>query len=55
MQKKVEIEEGESDGPLDKPSLRCVQNTAIKVINDVLVKLNVHNYLSEVAADNWIG
>ena len=31
MPKKVEIDEGESDGPLDKPSLLSLQNTAIKV------------------------
>ena len=31
MRKKVEIDEGESEGPLDKPSLFSLQNTAIKV------------------------
>ena len=31
MSKKDEKDEGESDGPLDKPSLLSLQNTAIKV------------------------
>ena len=36
MAQKDEKEEGESDGPLDKPSLLSLQNTAIKVRGGVL-------------------
>ena len=61
MRKKVEVDEGESDAPLDKPSLLSLQNTAIKVrrcpalIFDVLVEVNAHSFLSEIATCNWIG
>ena len=36
MAKQDEKDEGESDGPLDKPSLLSLQNTAIKVRGGVL-------------------
>ena len=36
MSKQDEKYEGESDGPLDKPSLLSLQNTAIKVRGGVL-------------------
>ena len=36
MAQKDEKDEGESDGPLDKPSLLSLQNTAIKVRGDVV-------------------
>ena len=36
MARRDENDEGESDGPLDKPSLLSLQNTAIKVRGGVV-------------------
>jgi len=57
MPKKVEIDEGESDGPLHKPSLLSLQNTAIKAVGIllpvVLVATCLRDSLTWQAARLW--
>ena len=60
MRKKVERdEEGESDGPLDKPNLLSLQNTAIKVRGcqfcftyGALIKVDENYFWSEMTSYN---